>query len=274
VDPIAFHLGPLTIHWYGIMIALAFLVGMWTAGRRGLRQNINPNHIQDAAIWLLVGGIVGARVLHVVTYWEDFRGRGLLELVKIQNGGLVFYGGAIGAALAGGLYVWRNKLPFFKLADALAPSIALGSVFGRIGCLMTGCCFGRVCPLPWAIQFPKGSLAWEEQHQHQLIGPDASTLPVHPTQLYDALANLLLYVGLAWLYRRKKFNGQVFVAWLIGYAILRSTVELFRGDYGIHRVGALTPAQLVSAAILAAGIGLLVWLPRRAKAPAAKATAK
>jgi phosphatidylglycerol:prolipoprotein diacylglycerol transferase len=263
VHPIAFKLGGLTIHWYGIMIALAFVVGMWTAGRRGLRHNIDPNQIQDAAIWLLVGGIVGARLLHVVTYWEDFRGRGFLELFKIQNGGLVFYGGAIGALIAGGLFVWLKKLPFFKLADAIAPSVALGSVFGRIGCLMTGCCFGGACSLPWAIQFPNGSPAWDEQHHQHLVGATDAPLPVHPTQIYDAVANLLLYAGLVWLYRRKTFNGQVFAVWLVGYAILRSVVELFRGDYGVHRVGVLTPAQMVSAAILAAGIALLVWLPRR-----------
>jgi phosphatidylglycerol:prolipoprotein diacylglycerol transferase len=270
VHPIAFRLGDLTIHWYGIMIALAFLVGMWTAGRRGLRYNLNPSYIQDAAIWLLVGGIVGARVLHVVTYWEDFRGKGVLEWFKIQNGGLVFYGGAIGAILAGGVFAWRKKLAFFKYADAIAPSIALGSLFGRIGCLMTGCCFGQTCSLPWAIQFPNGSLAWEEQHHQHLVGATDPALPVHPTQLYDALANLLLYLGLVWLYRRKKFNGQIFACWLIGYAILRSAVELFRGDYGVHRVGVLTPAQLVSAAILAAGIALLLGLPRWAKAIAGK----
>jgi len=244
------------------MIATAFLVGMWTAGRRGLRYGLNPNVIQDASIWLLVGGIVGARIMHVVTYWEEFQGKGILEIFKIQNGGLVFYGGAIGAALAGCLFVWRKKISFFKYADAMAPSIALGSLFGRIGCLMTGCCFGRVCSLPWAIHFPDRSLAWEQQLQEHLIGPLDSTLPVHPTQIYDAVANLLLYVGLAWLYRRKTFNGQVFAIWLIGYSILRSLVELFRGDYGEHRLGVLTPAQLVSVAILLAGVGLLIWLPR------------
>lgn len=262
MHPIAFHLGSLPIHWYGIMIATAFLAGMWTASRRGLRNGLNPSHIQDVAIWLLVGGIVGARALHVASYWEDFQGKGILEIFKIQNGGLVFYGGAIGAAIAGGLFVWRKKLPFFKLADALAPSVALGSMFGRLGCLMTGCCFGRVCSLPWAIKFPDQSLAWEQQLQEKLINPAGHTLPVHPTQLYDALANLALYLGLAWLNRRKRFNGQVFAAWLIAYAVLRSAVEIFRGDYGLHRVGVFTPAQLVSAAILAAGVALWVWLPR------------
>lgn len=262
MHPIAFHLGSLPIHWYGIMIATAFLVGMWTAGKRGLRHGLDPNIIQDAAIWLLIGGIVGARAMHVATYWEDFQGKGILEIFKIQNGGLVFYGGAIGAAIAGGLFVWRNKISFFKYADAMSPSIALGSMFGRIGCLMTGCCFGRVCKVPWAIKFPDQSLAWEQQLHEHLIGPVDSTLPVHPTQIYDALANLLLYLALAWLYRHKKFNGQVFAVWLIAYSILRSVVELFRGDYGEHRMGALTPAQLTSAAILVAGVALLLWLPR------------
>jgi phosphatidylglycerol:prolipoprotein diacylglycerol transferase len=263
VHPIAFHLGSLPVYWYGIMIAMAFLAGMWTAGRRGLRHGLKPNDIQDAAIWLLVGGIVGARALHVVSYWEEFQGKGIVEIFKIQNGGLVFYGGAIGAAIAGGLFVWRRKVPFFKLADALAPSVALGSVFGRIGCLMTGCCFGRACSLPWAIQFPDQSLAWDQQLQEHLISSTDHTLPVHPTQIYDALANVMLYLGLAWLYRRKRFDGQVFAVWLVAYAVLRSVVEIFRGDYGPHRMGVFTPAQLVSVAILAAGVALLVVLSRK-----------
>ena len=151
-----------------------------------------------------------------------------------------------------------------KLADAIAPSIALGSVFGRIGCLMTGCCFGKVCSLPWAIQFPPHSLAAEEHAHMNLISASEPSLHVHPTQLYDSLLNLVLYLGLAWLYRRKKFDGQVFGVFLISYAVLRSSVELFRGDYGTHQLGAFTPAQLVSVVILGAGIAMLLWLPRTA----------
>ena len=271
MHPVAIDIGSLKIHWYGILIAVGFLVGIWTAGRRGLRNGLDPQRTSDLAMWLLIGAIVGARVLHVISYWrEEFAGRPLWEIVAIWKGGLVFYGGLIGAALAGILFVKLKKLPFYKMADALAPSIALGSMFGRIGCLMTGCCFGRVCSLPWAIQFPTGSLAWEQQeHLHQ-IGPTDAALPVHPTQLYDSFANLLLYLGLAWLYRRKKFDGQVFAVFLIGYAVLRSTVEIFRGDYQAGEIHAgLTPAQLVSVGIVATGIALLAFLPRSA-APAAK----
>ena len=255
VHPIAFQLGPLTIHWYGILIAVGFLAGVWTAGKRGLQNGLDPQRISDLAMWILVGAIVGARALHVISYWDqEFKGKGFLEVFKIQNGGLVFYGGLIGAAIAGTIYVKWKKMPFHKTADALAPSVALGSVFGRIGCLMTGCCYGTKCDLPWAIRFPEG---------HETHG-----LPVHPTQLYDSFANLILYLGLAWLYRRKKFDGQVFAVFLIGYAILRSTVEIFRGDYqpGEIRSG-LTPGQFVSVGIVIVGIALLVWRSRFAVTP-------
>jgi phosphatidylglycerol:prolipoprotein diacylglycerol transferase len=255
VHPVAIELGPLKIHWYGILIAIGFLLGTWTAGKRGLRYNLSPQLLSDLAMWLLVGAIIGARVLHVISYWDtEFKGRPLVEIFKIQNGGLVFYGGLIGAAIAGTIFVNWKKLPWFKTADALAPSIALGSVFGRLGCLMTGCCYGKSCDLPWAIHFPA---------EHESHG-----LPVHPTQLYDSFANLLLYLGLAWLYRRKKFDGQVFAVFLIGYAILRSTVELFRGDYGAGEMHAgLTPGQFVSVGIVIAGIAMLALLPRKASAP-------
>jgi phosphatidylglycerol:prolipoprotein diacylglycerol transferase len=138
----------------------------------------------------------------------------------------------------------------WKLADILAPSIALGHVFGRIGCLMTGCCYGRACALPWAIHFPL-------EHSTKGVG-------VHPTQIYDSLLSAGLYAGLAWLYRRKKFDGQVFATYLICYAVLRSFVEAFRGDYPTRYLGGIaTPAHLVGAVILGAGVILYWTLPRR-----------
>jgi phosphatidylglycerol:prolipoprotein diacylglycerol transferase len=266
VHPVAIDLGWLKIHWYGILIAIGFLLGIWTACRRGLRQGLDPHQLSDLAMWLLVGALLGARTLHVISYWDsEFKGRPLVEIFKIQNGGLVFYGGLIGAVLAGSVFIRLKKLPFYKTADALAPSIALGSVFGRFGCLMTGCCFGRVCSLPWGIRFPDQSLAWEQQERLHLIGQHDPALPVHPTQLYDAFANLLLYVALAWLYRRKRFDGQVFAVFLVGYAVLRSTVELFRGDYlAPQMIAGLTPGQLVSVGTALAGIALLLFLPRPA----------
>lgn len=251
MHPIAFHLGGYPIHWYGVMIALAFMAGLWTASRRGLRENFAPEKILDLGPWLIIGSLAGARAFYVATYWrEQFAGAPLSEIFMVQHGGLVFYGGFIGATLAGILCARLKQIPPWKLADVLAPSIALGYVFGRIGCLLNGCCYGRGCTLPWAIHFPA---------DHETAG-----LTLHPTQLYDAFLSALLYALLAWQFRRKQFDGQVFATYLLGYAVTRSFVEYFRGDYSAaHLHGGLTPAHLVSIAVFAAGAVLWFTLPRR-----------
>jgi phosphatidylglycerol:prolipoprotein diacylglycerol transferase len=250
------------------MVALGFLAGLWTASRRGLREGVPPERILDLGPWLILGAILGARTLYVITFWrEEFAGQSPLEILEVWRGGLVFYGGLIGASLSFILYTRLKKLPLWKGADILAPSIALGYVFGRLGCLMNGCCFGRPCDLPWAIRFPNQSFAWKHQHSLGLVDTSDRSLAVHPTQIYEALLNLGLYGALAWLYRRKRFDGQVFAIYLVCYALLRSFVEMFRGDYPTYQHylgGSTTPAQLVSIAILAAGLVLLWVLPRAA----------
>src|SRR5580704_19319839 len=152
MHPIAFHIGSLTVHWYGVMIAFAFLAGLWTATLRARREKISGEKIADVTLWIMVGGIIGARAVYVTTYWrEEFADQPFSEIFMIQHGGLVYYGGLIGSTIAGIIYVRWKKLPFWKIADVLAPSIALGNFLGRIGCLLNGCCYGRVCAAPWAI---------------------------------------------------------------------------------------------------------------------------
>ena len=234
------------------MMACAFLAGLWTATRRARLVNVSGDIIADVTLWLMAGGILGARIVYVTTYWkQEFAGQPFSEVFMIQHGGLVYYGGLIGSTVAGIIYLAWKKLPLWKIADILAPSIALGSVFGRIGCLLNGCCYGRACDLPWAIHFP---------NDHETHGA-----AVHPTEISDALFNLVLYVFLAWLFRRKKFDGQIFATYLIIYAIFRSIAEYFRGDYPTDHVHAgLTSAQLVSVPIFVAGIVLALFLSRRA----------
>jgi phosphatidylglycerol:prolipoprotein diacylglycerol transferase len=258
VHPIAFKLGTWPVHWYGVLIAFGFLAGLWTAGRRGLLLGLKPDQVGDAGPWMIFGAILGARSLYVASYWkEKFAGTPWWEVFMVQHGGLVFYGGLIGASLAIILYCHFRKIPLWKLADVFAPSIALGYVFGRLGCLLNGCCFGRECSLPWAVTYPRGA--------NDTFPKDAEHgVAVHPTQVYDSLLNLALYLFLAWLYRRKKFDGQIFAAYLVCYAFTRSFVEYFRGDYdAAHIHGVLTPAQLVSVGILAAGVALFVVLRTR-----------
>lgn len=248
------------------MMAVAFLAGLWTASRRGLREGIPPERILDLGPWLIVGAILGARILYVATYWQDsFAGQSIWEIFKVWHGGLVYYGGLIGASLSCILYIRLKKLPLWKVADVIAPSIALGYVFGRIGCLLNGCCYGKICNLPWAIRFPNQSFAWQQQYLAGLVGKNSPSLPVHPTEIYDALLNLVTYLGLAWLFRRKKFDGQIFAAYLMCYAVTRSLVESFRGDYTpMHIHDGMTPAQLIGIATFATGM-VLFWLLHRFK---------
>jgi phosphatidylglycerol---prolipoprotein diacylglyceryl transferase len=259
VHPIAFHLGPITLRWYGVMIALAFLAGLVTAMRRARREQIDPEKIADVTLWLMVGAIAGARVVYVMTYWrEEFANQPLSEIFMIQHGGLVYYGGFIGATTAAIVYLRWKKLPMLKVGDVLAPSIPLGSIFGRMGCLLNGCCYGRPTDLPWAITFTN-------PQAHELSGTPLN-VPLHPTEIYDALLNLGLYILLAWLFRHKKFDGQVFATYLMGYAITRSITEAFRGDYSpLHYHLGLTPAQWLGVPIFITGLVLAAIFSGRAE---------
>ncbi len=257
MDKIAFQVGSFTIHWYGVMLAAGMLLGLWTASRRAARNGISPEHVFDSGIWIILCAIAGARLLYVVSYWDRLFDKPLYpdaawtEVFMIQRGGLVFYGGLIGGVVGGLLFVWHKKLPLWRFADIMAPGVALGYVPGRIGCLMNGCCFGHGTSLPWAVHYPL---------DHETLGAG-----VHPSQIYDSLLNLLLFAGLAWLYRRRKFEGQVFAAYFLGYAVTRSIAESFRGDYPAAQyvAGVLTPAQFTSVLIFTAGAGLYWFLQRR-----------
>lgn len=259
---IVFKWGGLTLHWYGVLFATGFLAGIFTATRRAPRYGLKPEFVADMSPWIIFGAVLGARALYVISYWKErFADEPIWEIFMIQHGGVVFYGGLIGAFVSSITFISLRKLPLWKVSDVLAPSIPLGYVFGRLGCLMNGCCYGRECHLPWAIHFPVDAYTG--------VPHETKGMPVHPTQIYDSLLSLGFYLFLAWLYRRKKFDGQVFAAYLIGYALLRSFVEYFRGDYPVHYLGGwATPAQLVSMGIITAGVLLMIFLPR----PAVKTT--
>lgn len=250
MHPVLIQLGPFTLHWYGLLVAVGFIVGLWTASRRGMEQGVRAESVMDLGPWLICGAIVGARFLYVISYWEEsFAGKPFIEVFMVHHGGLVFYGGFVGAALTTMAYLNWKRLPMWKMADILAPSIALGYAFGRVGCFMNGCCYGKACDLPWAIRFPEG---------HETAG-----MPVHPTQFYESGMNLLLYVFLAWLYRNKKYEGQVFVVYLYAYSVLRSVIEVFRGDYQMNPgTFMVTPGQGFSLGILVVATFLHFFLKK------------
>lgn len=249
MDPIIFSFGPLTVTWYGIFVVSGFLLGLWTAGRRASADGMSAETVADLGIWLMLSGIAGARLFHVVIYWrEEFANAPIWRIAAVYQGGLVYYGGLLGACLATVVYVRRRKLALWPLADVLAPSILLGHALGRIGCWINGCCYGSPTDLPWAAHYPAGSLA-----------PEGA---IHPVQLYEAVLNVGGYGLLAWLYRRRKFPGQVFASYLVLYGILRFAAEFFRGDYEIRYAGGwATRGQLTSLLVLA--VGLVLYEQRR-----------
>ncbi len=268
MHPIAFQFGSLTVTWYGVLVATGFMLGLWTASRRAQWAGFSAETVLDLGPWLIVGAVIGARTLYVIMFWrEQFSGAPLLDVFKVWQGGLVYYGGLIGSSVACILFAFLKKAPLWRLADTMAPSVALGQVFGRIGCLMNGCCYGRATTLACGIRYPEG-------HETHPAGLPATA--VYPTQILEAVLTLCLYLGLAWHFRRKHFSGQVFAFYLIGYGILRSIVEMFRGDYPREQLlmgGWITPAHVVSSLVLLVGVALLLLLPRgdiqSAAAPAA-----
>lgn len=276
----------LPLNSYGLFIASAFLVGIWLAQREARRRGQDPEKIADLSFWILVAALVGSRVYFILVNWPDYfgPGRGLVStpfgrmprLLAVWEGGLVFYGGFIGAALTAWWYLRRHRMPFLAHADTLIPSVAFGHFLGRLGCFAAGCCWGQVAHghLPWGASFPPASLAYQtfagRDHPEAFLAPDQlTTLPLHPVQLYESFGELAIFLVLVLLVRpRKRFHGQVLAAWLLVYAVLRTVVELFRGDVERGVVRGLGVGQWTSLAIFA--VGVAIWVrARKARTPAA-----
>jgi phosphatidylglycerol:prolipoprotein diacylglycerol transferase len=249
VHPEFIRLGPLDIHTYGVLVAIGFVVGLTVAARRARREGIDPECVTDLGVWLIVSGMLGGKLFHIIFFWNDFLYGWRIQGVRSLREGFVFYGGFIVASLTAIAYARVKRLSFAKLADVFAPSVALGHAFGRMGCFFNGCCYGKPCSLPWAVRFPS---------PHIMKG-----IPVHPTEIYEALGNLAIFAGLSALYRHKRFDGQIWWLYVIGYGVLRFIVEFFRGDYETHYFGMLTLGHLIALAMIAVGTVAMVVIQRR-----------
>lgn len=243
--PILFKIGPLSIHAYGFMIAVAFLVGILISLRYAKREEIKGEFILDLAIYVIIAAIVGSRLFYVIGTWDQYQDN-FLEIFMVRKGGLVFLGGLLLAILVVVWYARAKKVPVLKLLDVITPGTALGYAITRIGCFLNGCCFGLPTKLPWGIVFPPGSLA-------HFYYPGE---PIHPTQLYSLVSMFLAFFIIMGLYRKKKFDGYIFFWGLLLYSIYRFLVESFRYS-PIHWLG-LTPSQwLVLATAAVAIYGLM-----------------
>jgi phosphatidylglycerol:prolipoprotein diacylglycerol transferase len=257
---------------YGVMIAIGVLAGVLLAVRRGGKEHFKQDVILDLAFFCILGGIIGARLLYIIVYFRAFLEAPLQYLFARQ--GFVFLGGIAGAVAVGTIFIRRHRLPFWQIADVLAPSIPLAHTFGRLGCFSAGCCYGKPVP-SWlqflGIRFPAvfdqsgmyvGSGALLDHLNAGLLPPGAThSLPVYPTQLFESGANLLIFVTLLLVARRKRFDGQLLLLYLLLYSGVRFLVEFLRGDLerGIW-FNTLSTSQILSIAVI--GLAIYFWTRR------------
>lgn len=304
MHPDLFRLADVAFPSYFVLLLSGFLFATAVGVLWARRIGENADVIVDLGLAMLLAGIAGARLLHVLAdgYFWDYvhlctdpslvdwhldarecaspsfdglwdatkgvchpRATDCFAWAKFWAGGLTYYGGLFGAGIAAWWLLARDRFPFWKAADMAGFAIPLGLAFGRMGCLLAGCCFGATCTLPWAVSFPWRSAASEEQFRDHLL-PSAQmwSLPVHPTQLYESMASLAIAaVCLLWVHPRKRYDGQVFAVSIALYAVARFVLEFLRRDDRGGIFG-LSTSQLVGGALVVGAVALHGRLGRRA----------
>lgn len=259
--PEIFHIGSFPINTYGVFLALAFLFAILITVKLAVRDGLPKEKIYDLSLWMLLASLIGSKVLMLFTEpeYRDHPSQ-LLSLDFLRSGG-VFYGGLLGAIIAGFFLMKRYRLPWWKTADACAPGIAIGNFFGRQGCFAAGCCWGKPTTLPWGVKF--GELG------HQITGVPTDT-HLHPTQLYESFAMLLVFFFLLWLHKRRRFTGQVILAYALIYSAIRFSIEFVRDDprgdvLGLTTLTGLSTSQLISLVVGISALVLMIVRRRRAQ---------
>lgn len=264
MHPILFKIGSLPINSYGLTLAISFLLGVRLASKRALRLSIPSDETVNLSIWIMVAAIVGSRAFYVVTHLDQYAGDPL-AIVAFWNGlyGLSMLGGVILAVIVGFTWIMRKKWPVWSFADAIIPSFALGIFITRVGCYLNGCCFGSQTECSLGVTFPTGSLPYS------VFGASH----IHPTQLYSSIGGLAILIILLFADRRKHFPGFLFSLFTGLYGATRFGLEEFR--YFDHNPSAvlgysefagragMTDNQLISLGMIAASVGLGIWLHRK-----------
>ncbi len=262
---------------YGLMMLLGLLSAIVLAEYRARQAGYAPEMIWDLATALFIPGIIGARVYYLVQHGDKvFVGKqGLPEIlfaaVNLSEGGLVLYGGLIAGTVAYFVFCFWKHLPPLRIADIITPSVCVGIGFGRIGCLLNGCCFGDRCELPWGIVFPHDSVPFLALVQRGFLAPDAlATPPLHPTQIYSSLDGFFTAALVLWYSRFRRVPGDVFGLALLILPVSRFLIEFLRGDEYGQWGTSLTSAQMVSIGLFSIGVVLQVYLGRQARGIQAK----
>jgi phosphatidylglycerol:prolipoprotein diacylglycerol transferase len=254
VYPQLLHFGRFFLPTYGLLVATGVLLGLWISVRNSAKQGIDPDKAWNFGILIVLCGIVGAKVLYIINDWSQYADHPaeIFTIDTLQAGG-VFSGGLIAALIAAVWYIRRHHLPALAICDAFAPGLALGHAIGRVGCFAAGCCFGKPTSHWWGVTFHS-----ETAHR---ISDTPLNVPLQPTQLFESAVELANFFLLMWMFKRKKFDGQVFGAYLILYGVARFFLEFLRGDPGRGIVfgGLMTGTQLISIGLVILG-GVIWWL--------------
>jgi phosphatidylglycerol:prolipoprotein diacylglycerol transferase len=254
VYPELFKVGPFTVYTYGVLLAASYLLGLRLAMWRAKKWGLDPNRVLDLGIYIIIAALVGAKLLLLVVDFDQFKDpRELLNLARL---GGVFYGGLLLAVIVAFWYIARHRMPFWTTCDVFAPGIALGHVTGRLGCLAAGCCYGKPTDVPWAIVFTNPLAATN-------VGTPLG-IPLHPTQLYEAGAALVIVTVLLVTERRGRlFAGRTFWSYMFLYAVSRYVIEMYRGDPRGTVFGIFSTSQFISIVLGPLSLFMLFWLSRR-----------
>jgi phosphatidylglycerol:prolipoprotein diacylglycerol transferase len=258
MHPILFEVRGWPIYTYGVLLAAAYLAGLQLAVVRARKFGLDGARVMDLGIYLIIAALVGAKVMLVATDFDAFKANPR-ELLSLVRAGGVFYGGLVAATIVGFVLVGRYKLPAWRTADAIAPGIALGHVVGRFGCLMAGCCYGRQTDVPWAITFTDPAAT--------LNAGTPLGVPLHPTQLYDAGAEMVILIILLVSEKRgRPFAGRTFWLYMLLYAISRYIIEIYRGD-DRGTILHFSTSQFVALLIVPVSLAMYWWLRPRVATP-------
>jgi phosphatidylglycerol---prolipoprotein diacylglyceryl transferase len=261
VFPQLFHIGRFFLPTYGVLVSLGVLVGLWVSVRNSQKQGIDPDDAWNFGILVVLAGILGAKILYVINDWSAYAAhpREIFSLNTLQAGG-VFSGGLVAAFIAAVWYIRKRRMPPLATCDAFAPGLAIGHAIGRVGCFAAGCCYGKPTTHFWGVTFTN-------RIANDLVGTPLNQA-LEPTQLFESAVELANFFILMWMFKRKRFDGQIFGAYLILYGVARFFLEFIRDDPGRGSVfgGAMTGTQLISIFLVITG-GLIWWLRSGAPKP-------
>ena len=258
--PELFRIGDFPVNTYGLLLAIGMLLALFVASRLAGRDGLPRERIYDLGLWTLIGGLLGSKVLLLLV--ED--NVDFFSLDFLRSGG-VYYGGFLGGFFALVLLIRWYQLPFWKVADAFAPALALGQAIGRQGCFAAGCCWGKPTDAFCGVHFT------ERAHEYTgvpIYKPDGSELYLHPTQLYESVTMLIVFGILIYLHRNKKFDGQVLIAYGIIYALVRFTIEFVRDDprgdlFGLTTLTGLSTSQIISLIVATGAVAFMIYRLRK-----------